>query len=97
MRIDHIWDKWWAKERPKIEKKPSEYIKSNFTVTISGTFFQPALICAYLALGSDNIAFAVDYPYEENEEAIQFMKEAPISDTDKEKVYHLNAERLFKL
>ena len=60
-------------------------------------FFQPALVCACLAVGADNIAFAVDYPYESNQEAMQFMKEAPISDSDKEKIYHLNAERLFKL
>ena len=48
-------------------------------------------------MGAEKIAFAVDYPYEENQEAIRFMKEAPICDEDKEKIYHLNAERLFKL
>ena len=96
-RIDFCWLKPWVKERPNIEKRPSDYIKTNFTVTISGMSFHPALMCTYLALGADNIAFATDYPYETMEESVQFMKEALLCDTDKEKIYHLNAERLFKL
>lgn len=82
---------------PKNVKKPSDYIKNNFVMTTSGVFFQPAFICTYLALGADGIAFAVDYPYEKNREAVQFIKATPISDRDKEKISHLNAERLFKL
>lgn len=96
-RLDFYWLKKWVQERPTIEKKPSEYLKTNFTITTSGMFFQPAFICSYLALGADRIAFAVDYPYEDTEEALQFMKEAPICDSDKEKICHLNAERLFNL
>jgi len=96
-RLDFFWLRPWVEGKPAIERKPSEYIKSNFTITTSGMFFQPALICACLALGADKITFAVDYPYEDTEEALRFMKEAPICDSDKEKIYHLNAERLFKL
>ena len=96
-RIDFAWLRPNLREKLAIERQPSEYIKTNFTITTSGMFFQPALICAYLALGADKIAFAVDYPPEKNEKALQFMKEAPICDSDKQKIYHLNAERLFKL
>ena len=95
-RIDFAWGKSIV-STPDIEKKPSEYIKRNFTVTTSGMFFQPALICAYLAMGADNIAFAVDYPPEDNETAVQFIKAAPISDRDKEKICHTNAEALFHI
>ena len=96
-RLDFFWLRSNVREKPALERKPSEYIKTNFTITTSGMFFQPALICAYLALGADKITFAVDYPHEENEKALQFMKEAPICDSDKEKIYHLNAESLFRL
>lgn len=48
-------------------------------------------------LGADRIIFAVDYPYESAEEAVQFIDEAPIPDNDKEKIYHSNAEKLFSL
>lgn len=96
-RLDFYWHKKWVGKGPGIKRKPSDYLKTNFVITTSGIFFQPALLCAYLAMGADKIAFAVDYPYEENKEALAFMREAPLCDEDKEKIYHLNAERLFKL
>ncbi|MFH1031559.1 MAG: amidohydrolase family protein [Chloroflexota bacterium] len=81
----------------KLKKLPSQYIRDNFFITISGMQSNPALICALLALGADKILFAVDYPFEENKETVDFMEQAPISEGDKEKIYHLNAEKLFKL
>ncbi len=79
------------------KRKASEYVKDNFLVATSGMFSQPALMCAYLALGADNILFAVDYPPESAIEAVKFMDAAPICPSDKEKMYHLNAEELFRL
>jgi len=81
-----------------IKKKPSEYIKENFYINTSGMFFHPALICAHMAMGVDHLLFATDWPSESNKQAVEFMDTAPmLSASDKEKVYHLNAERLFKL
>lgn len=82
---------------PRNLRKPSDYIRDNFIMTTSGVFFQPALICSLLGLGAGRIAFAVDYPYEKNTEAVEFFNAAPISDDDREKMAHLNAEALFKL
>ena len=96
-RLDFYWLKPWVKRTIQIERRPSEYLKTNFTVTISGIFFPPAFMCAYLALGADRIAFGVDYPYEEIPEALHFMQEIAICDDDKEKIYHRNAEKLFQL
>jgi 5-carboxyvanillate decarboxylase len=81
----------------KLGKKPSEYVKANFFVTTSGMFSQPPFLCTHLALGADSIFFAVDYPFESSEVAVQFMDSVPISDSDKEKIYHINAEKLFSL
>jgi len=96
-RMDAYWIKPWKGTKPRIEKKPSDYVKANFTITISGMFFFPAFLCAYLGMGVDRIAFAVDYPYERTEEAVRFIKEAPISDLDKERICYSNAARLLKL
>lgn len=96
-RIDAYFTKPWKGKNPRIEKKPSDYVKRNFTITIGGMFFFPAFMCAFLALGADRIAFAVDYPYEKTEEAVRFIKEAPISDPDKEKICYSNAARLLKI
>jgi 2,3-dihydroxybenzoate decarboxylase len=78
-------------------KKPSDYVKSNFMVATSGNFSLAALMCTYLALGAESILFGVDYPPESSVEAVQFMEAAPICPGDKEKIYHRNAEELFKL
>ena len=32
--------------------------------------------------------WAVDYPYQETVEATQWLNDAPISDADKEKIFH---------
>lgn len=68
-----------------------------FYVTTSGQFWHPLLQFLIAVMGSDRVLFAVDYPYESNIEASQFIESAPISKTDKEKICHLNAERLLKL
>lgn len=94
-RLDNMWLR--GPLANQLKKTPSEYFKDNFSVTTSGMFWQPALMCSYLALGADKILFAVDHPMESNKGAVQFMESASICDSDKEKMYHLNAERLFAL
>jgi len=94
-RIDYSWLRKTRDIEMKNVRKPSDYVRNNFIMTTSGMFFQPAFMCAYLALGADRLLFAVDYPYEANKEAVQFMDAAPICDSDKEKICHLNAEDIF--
>jgi 2,3-dihydroxybenzoate decarboxylase len=96
-RIDYSWLRKTHDIAMKNVRKPSDYVRNNFMMTTSGMFFQPAFMCAYLALGADRLLFAVDYPYEANKEAVQFMEAAPICDSDKEKIYHLTAENIFCL
>jgi 2,3-dihydroxybenzoate decarboxylase len=79
-------------------KKPAEeYIKQNFYAATSGNFYLPSLMCCYYATGADRILFAVDFPTESNEEAIDLVESAPISESDKEKIFHLNSEELFRI
>jgi 2,3-dihydroxybenzoate decarboxylase len=85
-----------------LKRRLSDYLDANFYVSTSGNFYNPALICALLAMGADKILFAVDYVgpmvnVNPNLEAVQFMEAAPISPADREKIYHLNAEKLLKL
>jgi predicted TIM-barrel fold metal-dependent hydrolase len=78
-----------------LKKKPEEYIKNNFYATTSGNFYLPALMCWHYATGADRILFGVDFPTEPNQEAIDLVESAPISDEDKEKIFYRNAEKLF--
>jgi len=78
-------------------KKPSQYFHDNFYITTSGMFSDPVLKCANEVMGADNILFAVDYPYESSLAAVNFMDSAPVNKQDREKIYHINAEKLLNL
>jgi len=94
-RIDGKWRN--SPLNRTLRKKPSEYFRDNIFVTTSGIFWNPAFMCVYEGLGAGNILFAVDYPYESNEIAADFIEAVPIPDGDKERICHLNAERLLKI
>jgi predicted TIM-barrel fold metal-dependent hydrolase len=81
--------------RPALSLTPSEYIKRNFAITTSGMNWAPVLRFCIEAVGADNIMFAIDYPYQSTEGAVRFLDEAEISDEDRRKIYHRNAERIF--
>ncbi len=96
-RLDYAFLKTWVLEKPRLNRKPSEYICDNIYCTTSGIFYQPALLCAALSVGVERILFAIDYPYEQDQEALHFINEAPFTAADKEKILHGNAEKLFKV
>jgi predicted TIM-barrel fold metal-dependent hydrolase len=86
-----------AAARRGLKKPPLQYFKDNLVVTTSGNWYEPAFLCTLLALGADNILFAVDWPYEANTTAVQFLERLSISDVDKEKIAHGNAERILRM
>jgi len=81
----------------KLKRLFSQYIKENVLITTSGKYQPEALVCAISAMGADRILFAADYPWVSMKEAVELIEGTPISDSDKEKIYHLNAERWLKL
>ncbi|MFC1901980.1 amidohydrolase family protein [Chloroflexota bacterium] len=94
-RIDNRWLKDPCAKR--LKKTPGQYFKENFYVTTSGMFSQPVLQLCCEVLGPDRILFAVDFPHESDIEAVQFIESASINANDKEKIGHLNIERLLGL
>ena len=86
-----------AAARRGLKKTPIQYLKDNLLVTTSGNWYEPAFLCTLLALGADNILFAVDWPYEPNTAGIGFLKKLSIGDADREKIAHGNAERILRL
>jgi predicted TIM-barrel fold metal-dependent hydrolase len=83
--------------RPRLELKPSEYFRRNFAITTSGMNWEPVLRFCIEAVGADHIMFAIDYPYQLTEGAVRFLDEAGIAAEDKRKIYHGNAERIFRI
>jgi 5-carboxyvanillate decarboxylase len=97
-RVDYMSTRAQAEGRaPKLQLKPSEYFKRNFVITTSGQESHLALDFSIKALGADNVMWAIDYPYQPSAPAVAFMDSAPISDADKAKLYHQNAERIFHI
>ena len=86
-----------AAARRGLNRTPLEYLRENLLVTTSGNWFEPAFICTLLALGIDNILFAVDWPYESNSAGIEFLRKLSLSDADKERLAHRNAERMLRI
>jgi predicted TIM-barrel fold metal-dependent hydrolase len=83
--------------RRKLKLTPSEYFKRNFYITTSGMNWEPTLKFCIEAMGADRIMWAIDYPYQDHPDAVEFMDAARISEKDKQAIYHGNAERVFKI
>jgi predicted TIM-barrel fold metal-dependent hydrolase len=80
-----------------LQQEVKDYFVQNFHVTTSGFFAHAPLLCLLQVTGADRVIFSVDYPYSTNQEGRAFLDSAPISLADKEKIAHLNAERLLRL
>jgi len=81
----------------KLKKPVSEYIRENVMITTSGLYRPEALLCAMAALGADRILYAVDYPFADPAASMAAFEKTPMSDADREKIFHGNAERVLKL
>ena len=82
---------------PRLQRRPSEYFRDNFWITTSAMFWDPVLEFCVSVLGADRILFAIDSPFAPAERGTQWLDAAPLSDADKRKIYHENAERVFSL
>jgi 2,3-dihydroxybenzoate decarboxylase/5-carboxyvanillate decarboxylase len=96
--MDHVHGIFQAQGRvPKLELTPSEYFRRNVVITTSGQESHAALDFSIATLGVENVLWAIDYPYERSAPAVAFMDSAPVSEADREKLYHENAERIFSI
>jgi predicted TIM-barrel fold metal-dependent hydrolase len=92
-RLDYMFAN--GSNRPSLARLPSEYMRDNFMITTSGMNWPKVLDFCIDAVGIDNIMWAIDYPYQETPGAVSFLDAMPLSATDKAKIYHGNAERIF--
>lgn len=81
----------------KLAKPPSQYIKDNIVVTISGMFSAEPLLCAIAALGHDRVMFSADYPFESADEAAHFMDTVALADNVRADIAFGNAAKLLRL
>ncbi|MGX1306554.1 2,3-dihydroxybenzoate decarboxylase [Amorphus suaedae] len=81
----------------ELQRNPSDYIRDNIIVTTSGMSSAEPFTCALSALGSQSVLFAADYPFEEAEEAGEFLDTVPLDESVRRAVAFENAERLLRL
>jgi 2,3-dihydroxybenzoate decarboxylase len=98
-RIDnrYLWEVAAGGFARTIKRMPSEYFRDNIIVTTSGMNYRLPLMMTVELLGIDNLLFAADWPFEVQRDAVDAMDAMPLSEADKEKIYHLNAKRVFAL
>lgn len=73
------------------------YLRRNVFITSSGVFDVPVFDCARAMLGLENLMFSVDYPFQDNFAAIEFLHRCGLSPRDKERFAHGTAESLLGL
>ena len=80
-----------------LAKSPSDYFRSNFYMTTSGMNTTAPVDFVLKMFGPDRVMFAIDYPYEQTEETVNFIRAAPLTPEVMRKITHENAEQVFKI
>ena len=81
----------------RLGRLPSDYFRRNFWVTTSGMMSNPPLELCLNLFGAERIMFAIDYPFEQTADAVQFIGQAPLADDQRRLIGHANAEALFRI
>ena len=75
----------------------TEYLRKNIYFTTSGWFSNDALKYLIKKVGIDRIMFSIDYPYEKQNIACEWLDNVPLSLKDREKIAYKNAKRILKI
>ncbi|HSX50754.1 MAG TPA: hypothetical protein VLF09_07340, partial [Cellvibrio sp.] len=78
-----------------LQRTPGEYMKENFYYSTSGMNNAREINYVCDACGESRLLFAIDYPYESTESAVNGMNSADIPTKRKQKIYYENAKELF--
>lgn len=81
----------------KLQRSLGDYLRENIHYTFGGFNFSATFLNLLLEVGADRIMFSADYPYGSMANAHAFLQQLPISQADRKRIAHGNAERLFGL
>jgi predicted TIM-barrel fold metal-dependent hydrolase len=85
------------KEVTNLHRPIAAYLRENVHYTFGGFNFPATFLNLLLEVGVDRIMFSVDYPYGSMAEARAFLQHLPVSEADRERIAHGNAEKLLGL
>ncbi|MEO8400300.1 MAG: amidohydrolase family protein [Gammaproteobacteria bacterium] len=84
----------FIKLRPQIQRSPNTVLEENFYVTTSGRFSKHLLEYTLKVMGEDRVLLATDYPYENLQQSMNFIRECGLTDKLYQKICFGNAESL---
>jgi predicted TIM-barrel fold metal-dependent hydrolase len=81
----------------KLDRPIAAYLRENVHYTFAGFNFPATFLDMMLEVGTDRIMFSADHPFESMAEARAFLDQIPITATDRQRIAHGTAEKLFNL
>ena len=96
MMLDRM-DYQLTTEMTGLKHPVSYYYKEHVYITPSGIMSYDNLYTMIKVMGADHIIYSEDYPYYKPENFSEFLREANISQEEKDLIARKNAEKLYKL
>ncbi len=97
-RVDRAYmQKHWVPNPeigPGSKKWASHYVQNNLWVTTSGNYLPAAFNCSRDGLGMDRITLGTDFPYEDMDACMDFLRSLPMSEDERTMLYETNARAL---
>jgi len=102
--VCHFGNPWFEDVAELIYKHPNVYADIS-GLTTGGAYAEKYAEwlakkiseAVYFAAGAEKIIFGTDYPITKHSETLTLVKKLEVDESDKEKILHLNAERVFGL
>jgi len=85
------------REVTKLDRPLEAYLRGNVHYTFGGFNFPATFLNLLLEVGVERIMFSDDHPYGSMAEARAFLQQLPVSEADRERIAHGNAEKLLGL
>lgn len=71
--------------------------RTNIWITTSGMNYEPQLQMTLQVMGPERVLYAVDYPFEDQGEAVRLLEAMSLNDRQKKLLCEDNARRVFKI
>jgi len=104
MILCHFGNPWFEDVAELIYKHPNVYADISglmtggaYAVKYAEWLARKISEAVYFAAGAEKIIFGTDYPVTKHSETLALVKRLEVDERDKEKILHLNAERVFGL
>lgn len=90
-------DKNLPVEATKLKRSLAEYLRENVHYTFGGFNFPATFENLLQEVGVERIMFSVDHPFGSMAQARTFLQDLPLSEENRERIAHGNAEKLLRL